>query len=107
MSFKNFPYTDVDGEHFPDAIVGSDVFYGLDFTCWLANEEDTIVSAVWTLPDGLTTSDDFLQDTVGTIKIKALRAGSYVINCVLTSTETLNQAVLQQEKSIDTVLKVF
>ena len=45
--------------------------------------------------------------SVGNIKLKPLRTGSFLINCVMTSEETLNHFTLQQEKSIDVVLKVF
>jgi hypothetical protein len=107
MSVKRFAYTDIDGDHFPDTTLGSDLYYGLDFTCWLESEEDTIVSATWYVPDGIESDDDFLQGKVGTIKLRPTRAGSYVINCELVSEETVNEVTLQQTKSIDTVLKCF
>jgi|TARA_B110000908_G_C10228649_1_gene439375 hypothetical protein len=107
MSFKDYYYKSTDGEHFPDAVLGSNLFYGLDFSCWLKNEEDTLVSIEWTLPDGVTSEDDFLQGTVGNIKLSPTRTGSFVINCVITTEETLNFSTLLQEKSIDTILKVF
>ncbi len=104
---KNFHYTDIDGEHFPDATLGSNMFYGLDFACWLDNESDTIVSVEWNLPDGVVSDDSFMQGTIGNVKLRPTRTGSFLINCVLTSEETYNASTLQQQKSINTVLKVF
>ena len=107
MSIKTFPYHEIDGDHFPDATLGSDLYYGLDFSCWLTGEEDTIVSTTWSYPEGITSEDDFMQGNVGNIKLKATRPGSFIINCLLVSEETVNAVTLQQTKSIDTVLKVF
>lgn len=107
MGKKNFHYTEIDGEHFPDATLGSNLFYGIDFSCWLDNEDDEIVSAEWTVPDGVSSDMDFRQDNIGNVKLEPLRTGSFTINCILTSEETLNGVTLQQEKSIDIILKVF
>jgi len=107
MSVKKFTYTDIDGDHFPDTSLGSDLYYGLDFTCWLEEETDTIVSTTWTIPAGVESDDDFMQGNVGNIKLRPTQVGSHVINCLLVSEETLNAVTLQQTKSIDTVLKCF
>lgn len=107
MSFKNFHYTDIDGEHFPDAILGSNLYYGLDLECWLTNESDSLVSVVWNVPEGIISCDDFVQGFVANVKLQATRTGSFIINCVMTSEETVLGKTIRQEKSIDTVLKVF
>ena len=57
-------YTDADGKAFwPDAPVDSDKYYGIDFDAYLTNEGDTIGLATWTVPTGLTDSDDSIVST--------------------------------------------
>jgi hypothetical protein len=107
MSIKDFHYQEIDGDHFPDATLGSNLYYGLDFTCWLGNEEDVITGVEWNIPEGIDSMPSFITGNVGNIKLKPLRTGSFIINCVMTSEETLNTVTLRQEKSIDTMLKVF
>ena len=107
MSIKDFYYKEIDGDHFPDATLGSNLFYGLDFSCWLNNESDLIKSVTWHLPKGVQSDDSFLQGNVGVVKLKGEHPGSFIINCILVSEETAHNVSLEQEKSIDIVLKVF
>ena len=107
MSIKDFYYKEIDGDHFPDATLGSNLFYGLDFSCWLSNESDLIKSVTWNLPKGIQSEDSFMQGNKGIVKLKGEYPGSFIINCVLVSEETQLGVTLEQEKSIDTVLKVF
>lgn len=47
----------------PDAVLD----YGIDWSAWLAADEDTITASEWTVPDGLTKESDTFDDTSTTV----------------------------------------
>ena len=82
---KKFPYTDAKGQHWPDTTVGSELYYSIDFTAWLATEGDSLTSVEWYLPLGLSSDDEFLVADEAQIIISADKAGSYKVKCTITS----------------------
>lgn len=82
-------YKDADGDcHWPTCNVGSAKFYGVDWSAYLTNENDTISgSATWTVPSGLTESDTSIVSNVARIKLTATAAGQYVVKCSINTTE--------------------
>lgn len=72
-------------KHDPDAKLD----YSVDWSDWLAAGE-TIVSAAWTVPDGLTQGDPYAASATGTVATVWISGGTagteYVITChVVTS----------------------
>lgn len=41
--------------------------YGVDWSAWLAPDEDTIAASTWVVPDGLTKDSDSFTDTATTV----------------------------------------
>ena len=108
MSMKRFYYTDIDGDHFPDATLGDDLVYALDLNCWLASEEEEVISADWELPQGVTSKDSFLVEGVANVSLRATQVGSFRVKCVIeTREETAAGTYVYQSKSIINVLRVF
>lgn len=73
--------------HWPDANIGSNKFYGVDWTTYLTAESDTIGTATWTIPTGLTDSNDSIVSNVARIQLSADTVGEYEVKCQITSTE--------------------
>lgn len=84
---KKYNYTAPDGNHFPDANLGDDLFYAIEFSPWLLNEADTLTSVEWTYPKGVSSSEEFLVGTSATIKVLTNKVGTFKITCKITSTE--------------------
>lgn len=100
---KKYSYTDIDGLHWPDANVGDNLFYSIDFACWL-NEEDELISSVnWIVPEGVTSDQELVTGSIGHIKIETLQTGSFKIVCNLGTTEL----GLSQNNAIPMVIKVY
>lgn len=104
MIKRKYIYTDIDGNHWPDAEMGDDLYYAIDFSCWLTNEADTIIAVRWTIPAGAHSSDEFLVGTEATVKISVDKPGSYKIIGTIDSTDSNN---VIQTNSVPMILKVF
>lgn len=90
-------YTDSDGNScWADATAGDDLYYSIDFGTWLTGEADTLVSVAWNLPDGITSSDDFLAGNVASIKLATPTAGNYEVSCTLSSIDAGKTQTKQQ-----------
>lgn len=100
---KSYYYKDIDGEHFPDAIKGDELFYSIMFTCWLTNEGDSVSSITWAVPDGLTLMEDFIQGGEAKAKIRADRVGSFKVICTINT----NEGTETQSKNVPMILKVY
>lgn len=100
---KDFYYSDVGGDHFPDTVIGSELLYTVNATCWLANENDSIVSAVWNAGAGLTILDSFIQEQYLVVKVRANSIGTHSLKCDLSTVEGSNT----QLKVIPLLLKVY
>jgi len=103
MSVKNFLYKDVDGNHWPDAALGSSLYYAICFGSWLTSENDSLVNVTWSLPDGVTGEDSFEDEDEAFIKLTPTKRGSFTIVCNLTSSESGKQQI----KTVPMVLKVY
>ena len=100
---KPYYYTDLGGDHFPDASVGDNLYYTIDLSCWLQNENDTISAVTWELPDGLSSDDAFLQGNLAKIKIHSERAGNYRLKCIV----SVYESTKTQDKVVPMMLKVY
>lgn len=81
--------------YWPDTHVGSELDYGIDWSLWLTNENDTFVSMTWdTLPTGLSSTYDNDAANISLINIVAGAAGTYCINGLMTSVEGGHNQVL-------------
>lgn len=100
---KDYPYTDIDGRHWPDAAYGSSEYYALDFYHYLNTENDTKVDVTWEIPDGLVGSDSFEDATTAYIKITANKRGSFKVVMKLDSIE----AGKEQTTVLPIILKVY
>ena len=84
----NLTRTDTDGKvYFPDAYLGEAKYYAVDFSTWLTTEGDTLSSVVWTVPAGVTGSDDNVEGNVASIKLTPSAVGTHEIICTLNSTD--------------------
>jgi hypothetical protein len=100
---KNFYYTDIDGDHFPDASKGSELFYSIEFSCWLTNEKSIVTSVTWEVGSGLQLLANFIQGTEAKVKVSADSVGSHSMVCSITTAE----GGLAQLKKIPMILKVY
>lgn len=100
---RKFPYKNIDGNHWPDADVGDDLYYALDLTCWLNSENDTIVGMRWEVPEGIEITNSFVLDNQANIKLKTDNIGVFKILGYLTSSEL----GFEQINAIPTMLKVY
>ena len=91
MHRKNRFYNAIDGDHFPDAIKGSDLYYSLDLTCWLENESDTLISVNWILSEGITSSDNYINSDKAVIKIATPSVGTYTVTAMVLTDEAGKQ----------------
>ena len=100
---KNYYYKDIDGDHFPDATVGDELYYSILYSCWLNNEGDSLESVSWTVPDGLTLLEDTIEGGEVKAKIRSDRVGSFKIVCTLNTIEDTQT----QTKNVPMILKVY
>jgi hypothetical protein len=103
MFIRKFNYNDIDGNHWPDADVGDELYYAIDFSCWLNNEADTIDSVVWAIPEGIEATDEYIDGTEAVIKLKTSGYGSFKVLCKMTSIDNGKA----QTNAVPMVLKVF
>ena len=102
---KNYIYKDTDGDHWPDAAFGNNEYYCIDFSDWITEENDSFVSAEWTIPIGLFGSDDYVieEDNQAFIKLRADGRGSFKVNLALTTMEENKEST----KQIVMILRVY
>lgn len=63
---------------------GSKLDYSIDWSDWL--QEDTLLTAVWTIPDGLTKESEEHTSTFALVWISGGTAGAnYTCTCVITT----------------------
>jgi len=85
---NNQSYNAPDGAYWPDVYAGVDEYFGVDCSTWLTNENDTLTSVEWTLPSGVTSSDEYEDGNTALIKLNASSAGTYTIKFKLNSSES-------------------
>lgn len=104
MKLIRYCYTTTDGSHFPDSNLGDNVYYSLDFQCWLEEEEGfSLTNVVWTLPTGVTSEDEYIEGVVAFIKLSAGYRGSFKVIATMASTN----GIQTQNKVVPMILKVY
>ena len=103
MSFKNYPYKDTDGNHWPDAVLGDSLYYSIDFSGWLESQNDTLESGEWDVPEDVTGEDSYEDATQAYIKLTAAKRGSHTITGHLHTIEKGKR----QTKAVAMILKVY
>ena len=86
------PYIENGKLYWPDANVGSEKYYELDWTDYLAAEEDTLDTVSWVVPaSGVTEMHTKIVELTKTrIKLSADVVNEYEITCILNSKEQLD-----------------
>jgi hypothetical protein len=100
---KDYVYTDIDGCHWPDTKLGSSMFYSIEYSQWLSDENDSFVSASWEIPEGVTGSEAYESGGEAFIKITADTRGSHKIKMNLTTSES----GYVQTQVVEMILKVY
>lgn len=103
MRPKNYPYKASDGNHWADAPLGDHQFYAIDFSQWLTEEGDELLSVSWEVSEGLEGTESHESGTEAYIKLKTLQYGSFRVTCTLITEEN----GLQQTKVIPMMLRVY
>lgn len=86
---RNYPYSNVAGLHWPDAVKGSSTFYAIDLNCSVNIEKQTITEVNWFVPAGLVIEESFITDTnEAQVQISAHKAGYYEVRADIKSTDT-------------------
>lgn len=86
MDVKKYVRVQPDGVHWPDADVGDDLYYGIDFNaCINVAKGEEITGVEWILPDELTSSDSFVQDNIVNIKLYSPTVGTFKVICKLST----------------------
>jgi len=89
MNPKKYVRQEPDGIHWPDADVGDNLYYGIDFNnCINVVDNEEIIAVKWELEEGLTSSDEFEQDNIVYIKIYTALIGTFRATCFLTTSLT-------------------
>jgi hypothetical protein len=89
--------------NWPDANLGSAKYYGVDWSDYLTVENDTIGVVTWTIPTGLTGSDENVVSDVARVKISADSVGEYEVSCQITSTEGVETQTTIQKMRLKVV----
>lgn len=103
MLVKRYIYEAPDGKHFPDAYEGENKIYTIDFSEWLTNEGDTLVSVNWVISDGITSDDNFLVGNTANIKVDTSTQGTYKLICTANTIEDSKTQTIV----VPMVLKVY
>ena len=81
-------YIDSNGNvHWPDAVLGTEVYRGILITRFLAKENDSFVSVAWTVPTGLTNMDTEKVGDELRIKLSTDSAGDHEVICEFNTIE--------------------
>ena len=88
-SATNYVYEDLDGTHWPDAVVNTEEYYAIDVNNYLNSENDSITQVSWVVssPEHCTVLDQGSSDTVAFIKLKPIRVGIYKITLIMNTKE--------------------
>jgi hypothetical protein len=100
---KKYSYTNTDGLHWPDAEAGDNLFYSIDFSCWLHEEGELIESFEWIVPEGIDEGESFITGTTGHVELGTPSIGSFKVKCKLITSEL----GLVQTNVIPMILRVY
>lgn len=105
MHFKNYPYEEDDGMHFPDGYVGDVRVYELDFSKFLEEEKGELVTASWTVDPELELFQEQVNINrhVAQATVSTPQVGSYHITCVAVVQKDVDTEVV----NVPMVVKVF
>lgn len=103
MRPKHYPYKDIDGNHFPDAALGSAEYYCINFGDWIREENDELVTAEWIVPDQLDNLDNYVASREAYIKLGTKIRGSFRVELKLTTQENGNE----QTRVVPMILRVY
>lgn len=90
---KEIYYDDEGRPHWPDASLGSEKYYPVDWTGFLVQENDTRSNVSWTVPTGLTNMDTTTDGNKVLVKLSADTVGTYEVICEI---ETVEDAFTQK-----------
>lgn len=97
-------YKDVSGNaRWPDAVAGSEKYYGVDWDSFLTAENDTITSIAWTVPTGLTNLDDKQDGNTAIVKLRADTIGKYRVICEISTVEAGDTQLFKQVMNLEVV----
>ena len=88
MNSKKYIRSEPDGTHWPDADVGDQLLYGIDFTDYITESGEAITNVTWTVETGVTSVDNFEVGAIAYIKILTDEIGTFKVTCTLTTTLT-------------------
>ena len=88
MNPKKYIRVEPDGRHWPDADVGDQLLYGLDFTDYIADSGESVTTVTWAVDTGISNVDDFEVGAIAYIKILSDEIGTFKVTCTLTTTLT-------------------
>lgn len=100
---RSYVYSDIDGDHWPDTPLGSELYYSLDYLPWASCENDTFVEVEWIVPKGLEGLDSFEEDGQAFIKLKTIKRGSFRVVANLKTKE----GSATQIKTVNMILRVY
>lgn len=99
---KTHYYTDIDGDHFPDTELGSELYYTLNYACWLSKEQDDVATVVWS--SNLPILDEYNEDGLAHVKVRADKRGTHTLKCTIGTSDSDSR---EQLKVVNMLLKVY
>jgi len=85
MNPKKYIRSEPDGIHWPDADVGDQALYGIDYSDYITESSETVTDTTWVVETGLTKIDDFDDSDIAFIKILSDEIGTFKAACTLTT----------------------
>lgn len=74
--------------------VGSEVYYSIDLGPYLEREGDTLTSVSWSLPNGLVSILELVQNNKAFIKIRANYVGNHIVRFIVLSEQNGGEQTL-------------
>lgn len=97
-------YKDAQGlAHWPNAQLGKETYYGVEWDDFLISENDTITAITWTVPLGLTNMDEDQVLNQARIKLSADIVGKYEVLCSIDTIESVETQLFVQKMYIEVV----
>lgn len=102
MTIKSYKTLDGNAK-WPDAVAGSEKYYGVDWDAFLTTENDTITAISWTVPAGLTNMDEKQDGNTAIIKLRADTVGKYQVACEISTTEAGDTQLFKQVMNLEVI----
>ncbi len=99
MAFKTYEYETVDGNHFPDANKGDEIYYEFPISNGL---DISLMEFSFIFPEGVTSSDSYADPDGTKIHVKLLTpiVGNFRITCIATM-------AIGAKREVDHIVKVI